>query len=106
MTHYYMHMESNEGGRSAASLCYAKDRLNAIEQEIEELQGEARFLEHVVDSLQSSVCKHCNGQRTMTYYPSGTGPGQGTRSSVPCSTCRPEESKAAMKKLDEEYSRH
>jgi hypothetical protein len=103
MPRYYTHMESNENGKDAAAQDFAESRLSEIRNEIEELQKEARMWEHVISRLKDHVCQRCRGQRTVTYYPSGTGPGQGARSSIPCPECRKDESEEAARRLDQQY---
>lgn len=100
---YYKHIESNEGGRNAAILDAAERRISAIDGAIEELTLEKRYHEGVIRLIGKSVCKRCNGEGTVTYYPAGTGPGQGARSSIPCPECHSRESKAKQKELDRQY---
>jgi hypothetical protein len=105
MPTYYSHMENRENGKLAAIQDYAESRLDEIKAEIGALKDEARIMEFVVAQCIGSVCQTCRGERTVTYYPAGTSPGQGARSSIPCPSCRGDESRKAKQALDKQYGR-
>lgn len=100
---YYKHIETSEGGRNAAIKDAAERRLQEIKAIMEDLKLEQRFHEGVLLLIGDSVCDHCGGNGSVTYYPAGTGPGQGARSSIPCPKCHAEASKKASDKLDKQY---
>lgn len=100
---YYKHMEGSEGGRTAAIKNAAEHWISELKRVKEEIDLEIRYHEGVLNLVGDSVCGHCGGSGRVTYYPAGTSPGQGARTSIPCPQCHPVESKEKSDKLDKSY---
>ena len=86
MANYYSHLESGPGGRDAALRKYAESAIREIDRQISDLQLRRRAYERVLD-LTCSVCAVCAGSGRVTWYPPGTGPGDGERRLVRCPEC-------------------
>lgn len=96
-------MGHSEGGRNAAIKDASERRISAIDDAIKQLQLERQYYEGILLLVGDSVCARCNGNGKVTYYPAGTGPGQETRTRVPCPECHAVESAAARSKSDKAY---